>query len=581
MRFLLQPGNVVACKINTHRALWDGTICKEAEVWNCSAPSDFRQDFCARGDDRCFHVHTFDESGPNMVIEENGAGWLLESAPDALDDQVLIFWGARASTPLGIPDRDRRDVVFGAYRVQSVERENMGHRTQWRVRPHDSEWVCLAGMNTPRPRYEDLGGPYLKQMDADELRAMFADERMLRNLEGADQPRFKNFARQLDGWLETARKKTEALHERLGTQPFSGRSFAPPPVVVPMTNRPLSKLGDLVKTRVDQPTPVTVKRAAKPATSLTEVLSPTVAQRIQATHGADLLLDLRIALATRDLVVLRGEPGVGKSYLALRLLDDPERERTMVVPVSATWRGREDLLGYVNPLDGRFVKTPFTRFLEFAAAAWHEGDRAPRLVIFEEFNLSQPEYWFADVLAVSQYEREADRIVQLAGTGSAADASVFLSPALRFIGTVNSDHTTRSLSPRVLDRAAVIHLELNPKQALARIGLDLEAPLVNAISGLDFRLRRRGASFSIRTARSLQACMDAKLVAEPTEALDLVLSQQVLSKVRLAAHDPGDLRLLEELEQWCDEQQAGLRRCVAVISTWREQLDAGLDVEQA
>jgi len=581
MRFLLQPGNVIACRINTHRAQWAGTICKEAEVWNCSAPSDFRQDFCARGDDRCFHVHTFDESGPNMVIEENGAGWLLESAPDALDDQVLIFWGARASTPLGIPDRERRDVVFGAYRVRSVERENMGHRTQWRVRPHDADWVCLAGMNTPRPRYEDLGGPYLKQMDADGLRSMFSDERMLRNLEGADQLRFKNFARQFDGWLETARKKAEALHERLGTQPVSGRGFAPTSVAVPMTNRPLSKLGDLVKTRAGEPAPVRVERAPKPVTSLTEVLSPTVARRIQETHGDDLLLDLRIALATRDLVVLRGEPGVGKSYLALRLLDDPERERTLVVPVSATWRGREDLLGYVNPLDGRFVKTPFTRFLQLAATAWREGDRAPRLVIFEEFNLSQPEHWFADVLAVSQYEREADRIVQLAGTGSAADASVFLSPALRFIGTVNSDHTTRSLSPRVLDRAAVIHLELNPKQALARIGLQLVPPLVSAISGLDFRLRLRGASFSIRTARSLQACLDAKLVAEPTEALDLVLSQQVLSKVRLAAHDPADLHLLEELEQWCDEQQAGLRRCVTVISNWRELLDAGLDVVQA
>lgn len=584
MRFLLHPGNAVACKINTHRALWNGTICKEAEIWNCSAPLDFRQDFCARGDARCFHVHTFDESGPNMVIEENGAGWLLESAPDALDDQVLVFWGGRASTPLGMPERERRDVVFGAYRVQSVERENLGHRTQWRVRPHADAWVCLAGMNAPRPRYEDLGGPYLKQMDADELHALFGDERMLRNLEGGDQLRFKNFARHLGAWLETAREKAEALHERLGTQPITGRSFHAPPVltVTPtMTHRPLSKLGDLVKPRAQDPVSVTPEPATKPATAQAEVLSPEVALRIRDTHGEDLLLDLRIALATRDLVVLRGEPGVGKSYLALRLLDDPERERTLVVPVSATWRGREDLLGYVNPLDGRFVKTPFTRFLEFAANAWREGDRAPRLVIFEEFNLSQPEHWFADVLAVSQYEREADRIVQLAGTGSAQDAHVFLSPALRFIGTVNSDHTTRSLSPRVLDRAAVIHLALTPKQALARIDLALEAPLVNAISGLDFRLRRRGASFSIRTARSLQSCLNAKLVAEPAEALDLVLSQQVLSKVRLAAHDPADSRLLEELEQWCEEQQAGLRRCVTVISEWRELLDAGLDVVQA
>jgi dynein-related subfamily AAA family protein len=589
MRFLLQPGNAIACKINTHRSQWNGTICKDPESWNCSAPDYFRESYCAREDDRCFHVHTFDPAGPNMVIEENGAGWLLDQAPDALDDQLLVFWGGRGTQPFGIPDRDRRDVLFGVYRVRTVEREDMGHRTQWRVVPHEDAWVCLSAMNLPRPRYEELVGMYLKQMDGDELRGLFADERMLRLLDGGDQLRFRGFARGLDEWLGIAAKKAEALHERLGTKPYSGRSAVPEPAAIhpPMSHKPFRGLSDLVKAKeaepVAAPTAVatTPAKPAAPAKSDAEVLTPAVAARIEATYGEDLLLDLRIALATRDLVVLRGEPGVGKSHLALRLLDDPERERTLVVPVSATWRGREDLLGYINPMDGRFVKTPFTRFLEFAATAWREGDRTPRMLIFEEFNLSQPEHWFADVLSVSQYEDEADRIVQLAGTGAKEDANVFLSPALRFIATVNNDHTTRALSPRVLDRAAVVHLELTPKQALARIGLDLEAPLVNAISGLDFRLRARGASFSIRTARSLQTCLAVGLVERAGDALDLVLAQQVLSKVRLAAHDPSDLRVLEDLEQWCEEQQAGLQRCVAVVASWREALDAGLDVSQA
>ncbi|MEX1023955.1 MAG: hypothetical protein WD226_02660 [Planctomycetota bacterium] len=73
MRFLLQPGNLVICRVNTHRSLWDGTVCRDAEHWNCTAPAHFRADYCANGDDRCFHVHTFTEADPNMVIEENGA----------------------------------------------------------------------------------------------------------------------------------------------------------------------------------------------------------------------------------------------------------------------------------------------------------------------------------------------------------------------------------------------------------------------------------------------------------------------------------------------------------------------------
>lgn len=519
-----------------------------------------------------------------MVLDENGAGWLLEEVPDALNDQILLFYGHRASPPSGIPEHGRRFIVFGAYRVQSVEMEDFGHRTQWRVRPHSGATICLAGMNKKMPRFEDIGQQYLKQIDGKDFCSIFEDQREIRNLEKRHQLRFKDFASHLEDWLETARQKTMALHERLGTQSVPGkgvfRATSPAPrISEQVPNRPFSGLADLVQPLKKEPDSSQAEATAEE--SSTEVLSAAAAGLVLETHGEDLLLDLRIALATRDLVVLRGEPGVGKSRLALHLLDDPSRDRTLVVPVSATWRGREDLLGYVNPLDGRFVKTPFTRFLDRAASAWREGDRSPRHVVFEEFNLSQPEHWFADVLAVSQYDSEVDRMVQLSGAGGDGEAGVLLSPALRYICTVNSDHTTRPLSPRVLDRAAVIHLGLSPKQALARIGLELDAPLVAAISDLDFQLRRRGASFSMRTARSLQACLNAGLVERPADGLDRVLSQQVLSKVRLAAHDTEDLRLLEELERWSEEQQAGLRRCCGVISEWREIVDAGYDVVQA
>ncbi|MEZ6017315.1 MAG: hypothetical protein R3F49_19535 [Planctomycetota bacterium] len=320
---------------------------------------------------------------------------------------------------------------------------------------------------------------------------------------------------------------------------------------------------------------------AASATALAPLIEPGTRAWIAETYGADRALELEVATRTKDLVVLRGDPGVGKSHLALRLLVDPTRERTLVVPVSATWRGREDLLGYVNPIHGRFERTPFTEFLFDAAAAWERGDRRTRLVIFEEFNLSQPEHWLADVLAVSQYDAEADRRIVLAGASKDEAREVLLSPAVRFVATINSDHTTRPLSPRVLDRAAVVTLELTAKEALKRVALPLQEWSVHAIANLDFLLRPKGSPFSIRTARALQRALSIDASFDEGVVLDLVLLQQVLSKLRLMAHDAADAALLHALNAWAGDLDGRLPRCAAWIDGCKDALDAGRDVVQA
>lgn len=128
------------------------------------------------------------------------------------------------------------------------------------------------------------------------------------------------------------------------------------------------------------------------------VPEPTGRQILEAQFGTHLVDALSVAFITKSLVILTGAPGAGKSWIASRLLDDNARDRTVIVPVASTWRGREDLLGYVNPINGSFEATEFTHFLCGAQDAWEAGDRRARLVIFEEFNLSQPEHWLSDLL---------------------------------------------------------------------------------------------------------------------------------------------------------------------------------------
>jgi hypothetical protein len=311
-------------------------------------------------------------------------------------------------------------------------------------------------------------------------------------------------------------------------------------------------------------------------------------EKIKANYSKELLDALMAVSLTKNLLILTGSPGVGKSTLAIDLIDDPERR--LVVPVGSTWRGREDLLGYVNPISNEFEPTDFTKFLCKAEAAWRKGDKRTYLVIFEEFNLSQPEYWFADILIRSQYPDDQDklRMIELGGKNirgvTTSTSKVMISPALRFVSTVNNDHTTLSLSPRVLDRASIIELTLEPRATLDRAKLELEEKQIMSIEELDALLKYKNGMFSLRAADSLKRCIDnlqSLDMSNTWDALDIVMLQQVLSKVRLMVGDPANDSLMLGLEEWSESYGKYLRKCASLINSWTEALKDGRDVIQA
>jgi hypothetical protein len=346
----------------------------------------------------------------------------------------------------------------------------------------------------------------------------------------------------------------------------------------------------LVATVVEVPTDVLSAQGVVESPPIHGVPEPLGRQILEDQFGIQLVDALSVAFITKSLVILTGAPGAGKSWIASRLLDDNERDRTVIVPVASTWRGREDLLGYVNPINGGFEATEFTQFLCDAQDAWEAGDRRARLVIFEEFNLSQPEHWLSDLLVRLEYDADqlADRTVRLGGkeiVGRKGRAcSVVLVPSLRFAATLNNDHTVKPLSPRVLDRAALIEVTSSGRAALSRAGVDLGDDVEDVIDELNDLLEPRGAAFSVRSARSLQRAMEAGNAngMSLARALDLVLAQEVLSRVRLLAGDPRDEQLLSRLKAWTQKPGcAELAGCAARVADWADLLSAGRDVFQA
>lgn len=614
MPHIYVPGNALQCIVNSHRHGWNGHVCNDAKNWDCGMKIEFRTSFCAQGEKRCHDLHIFNTVAPSFIVPERRVGWLLRDDPTALKDQIILLSAKPWSEPRGIrTSADRRYVSVGAYRVKDMKRiDFQNNNAVWELVPYEDGWTRFPYTGAPSPRFDEIpGGSYFVEVAQTAVLRHFADlaeaaESQLFSEE--DRARFFNFSENLRNWFDAARVHAEKVAERAARRPVPGPAaptggFQKLAGIKNLAIEMNTKQSTVVEPQQLAGAPILPgeQHAAKAAP--VAAVAPAPARhagwldqarldRLRGEYGDEVVKAIQVGTATKSLLVFAGNPGVGKSRLAMNLLDeaDPHRlERTLLVPVSSTWRGREDLLGYVNPVTNQFEPTEFTRFLIRAERAWKQGDTRTRIVVFEEFNLSQPEHWLSDILVIGEYEDEKHREIMLGGKEvrgeePAGRTRVMLSPAVRFVATINTDHTTRSLSPRVLDRAAVIELALSATDALKKTHLEgiLNEDQTEAISYIDDRLRPKGVTFSLRTAQSLKACLglSEKLGLSTWDAIDFVLDQQMLVKVHLFAHDQGDRKLLEDLKSWFDDH-AELWRSGQKVEGWERQLDADRDVNQA
>lgn len=165
------------------------------------------------------------------------------------------------------------------------------------------------------------------------------------------------------------------------------------------------------------------------------------------------------------LTVLAGISGTGKSALPREYADGLGIDFLMV-PVQPRWDGPQDLLGYYNYVEGRFKATELTRALiRFDRDDWHDvlqkdgfdfGGRM-LLVLLDEMNLARVEYYFSDFLSLLEIRRDSPERARVAiDLGHGESRFLRLTDNVLFVGTMNEDESTQSLSDKVLDRANVI-----------------------------------------------------------------------------------------------------------------------------
>lgn len=119
--------------------------------------------------------------------------------------------------------------------------------------------------------------------------------------------------------------------------------------------------------------------------------------------------DFMALIQTNDLIILAGESGSGKTNL-VKSFAKAIGGKSIIVPVKPNWTSAEDLLGYYNPLEKKYLATPFLEALIEA----QNNPTIPYFICLDEMNLARVEYYFADFLSLlEERDLSVDPEIQL------------------------------------------------------------------------------------------------------------------------------------------------------------------------
>jgi energy-coupling factor transporter ATP-binding protein EcfA2 len=183
-------------------------------------------------------------------------------------------------------------------------------------------------------------------------------------------------------------------------------------------------------------------------------------QHIEDHHvvlSNSLLVDVLAAYLSSQFLLFAGPSGTGKSTVA-RVLASYfcDASSWAVIEARRQLIGPEEVVGYLSPLSGQFVRLPDLRGLRQLANGGPTS-ASPALIV-EEINLSPVEGYLSPLIhGLSALTSEQVNWVlhdDLEMEDPPADLT--LQPFLRLLGTINVDATAMAPAPKVAARACVL-----------------------------------------------------------------------------------------------------------------------------
>jgi Chromosome segregation ATPases len=293
------------------------------------------------------------------------------------------------------------------------------------------------------------------------------------------------------------------------------------------------------------------------------------------------------------LVVLAGISGTGKSELPRRYAEAMGLH-FLNVAVQPRWDSPQDMFGFFNYLENRYRATELGRaliqmdpFYAEAGRGWRPPEnwannslsRHLLLVLLDEMNLARVEYYFSEFLSRleirrgirrdnSSDRRNAEIGLEIGASGGHSPVmNVFVDRNVLFVGTMNEDETTQTLSDKVVDRANVLRfgkpgklehhatggngqllIERLPFQTWqgwyrpeSELDEQTSEQLSNWIARLNDALTRIRRPFAHRTRLAMRTYVANYPGVDPDSVLH-AMSDQIEQKIlpKLRGFDPGD-----------------------------------------
>lgn len=243
------------------------------------------------------------------------------------------------------------------------------------------------------------------------------------------------------------------------------------------------------------PSVLTVTRPAYRPTGEEEALQGvrTHLEKLNLSYPDRVVKAFHTSLKINDfaqLTVLAGVSGTGKSLLPRRYAE-AMGIRFLPFAVEPRWDSPQDLLGFYNYIEKRFRATDLARALvhldpyntsklapDTGEGKSHHDDMM--IVLLDEMNLARVEYYFSEFLSrlearppygknlLQEPRRDAMIPIDIRGREKEGPVRLYPSHNMLFVGTMNDDESTQSLSDKVLDRGNIMQFAAPDKFPLVK-----------------------------------------------------------------------------------------------------------------